>query len=589
MRTKNIRKENSMWKNVKLIVLVFMSFSYVVVAQEKEDIGTETVIVVKAYKPTVSDAFKVKSLPKMNDSIVLKKKKITYSIFSVPVASTFTPSKGKASMVKKVKPPKIFNSYASVGLGNYNNALVDFYTSRKIDRDERLDVGLNHHSSRGDVKGVIIDNDFYNTKVDAAYSKRNRDLDWGANLGVQHQMYNWYGYLSDTEPDLNDPKQSYFNAQLGAHINIEDSFFKGGKLLVGRFWDGAESGENRVVLTPTIELPITEELLTVKVKLDYINGTFKNASINESVNSSGIKYSHLQVGVSPSILILRDDLTLNLGANFVYGIDTQNSDSNFYIYPKVTASYRLLAETVIAYGGIEGELKQNSYYSFVDENPYVSPTLTIAPTDKQYNGYLGLKGKLGSNFSYNIKGSYTAENKKPLFKLNPENSFRDDKKGYFYGNSFEVFYDDIKTLGIFGELNIAVNRNFSLGINVEVHDYTTETGNPAWNLPSLTGSLFLDYQIGEKWFMGANLFYVGEREDVSADVVQNVLPGAFPSTIITLDGYFDANAHLGYRFNQQLSTFLKASNIANNNYQRWSNYTVQGFQILAGVTYKFDF
>jgi outer membrane receptor protein involved in Fe transport len=128
-----------------------------------------------------------------------------------------------------------------------------------------------------------------------------------------------------------------------------------------------------------------------------------------------------------------------------------------------------------------------------------------------------------------------------------------------------------------------------LGINAEVYDYDTETDNPAWNLPNLTGSLFMDYQIDEKWYLGANLFYVGEREDFSTVVVQNVLPSEFPATTIALDSYFDANAHVGYRLNDQLSIFVKAANIANNNYQRWANYQVQGFQILGGVTYKFDF
>jgi len=108
-------------------------------------------------------------------------------------------------------------------------------------------------------------------------------------------------------------------------------------------------------------------------------------------------------------------------------------------------------------------------------------------------------------------------------------------------------------------------------------------------LPEIKGSLFLDYQITKEWFAGANLFYVGERQDLQATAVANTLPNEFPSTIVGLDGFFDANAHLGYRFNDQLSVFAKLSNIANNNYQQWFNFRVQGFQALAGVSYKFDF
>ncbi|MDC6366725.1 MULTISPECIES: TonB-dependent receptor [Flavobacteriaceae] len=583
-----------MQKNIHIFSLLFLSLLGTAIAQETDDIGTETVTVVKPYSPTVSDAFKIKSAPNLNDSIVLQKKEIDYNIFSVPVASTFTPAKGKASRVKKTPPPTLYNSYASVGLGNYNNALVDFYTSREFNRGEDLlDFGLTHHSSRGAIDSTPLDADFYNTHLDASYAKKDRDMDWGANIGLQHQLYNWYGIENGVFDEAviaaMDEQQNYFNAEAKAHIHLEDSFFKEGNILLRRFWDSSESGENRVVINPTIELPITEELVTIGAKLDFVNGNFKNTSLNNTVNDGEINYSQFQAGVTPSLLVLRDDLTLNLGASFVYGLDTENSDSNFYIYPAVTASYRLLDENVIAYGGIEGQLKQNSYHDFVNENPYVSPTLTIQPTDQQYEGYLGLKGQLLSNVGYNIKGSYTAENRKPLFFLNPQNLFRDDEKSYYYGNSFQVFYDDVKTLGVFGELNIDINRNFTLGVNAEFYDYDTETDNPAWNLPSIKGSLFVDYQINEKWYLGGNLFYVGERDDLVSQAIQNATPSEFPATIVTLDGFFDANAHVGYHFNEQLSIFVKASNIANNDYQHWTNFRVQGFQALAGVSYKFDF
>ncbi|WP_047246121.1 TonB-dependent receptor [Maribacter thermophilus] len=585
-----------MYKNIKLVLTLgafLISAQFVVAQEEKEDLGTETVTVTKAYTPTVSDAFKIKSLPNLNDSIVLKKKKITYNIFSVPVASTFTPSKGTASKVERIPPPELFNSYASAGLGNYGNTTAKFYTTRELDRDENLDIGFNHNSSRGDIDGVELDNIFSDTKLDASYSKQDRDLSWGAAVGLQHQLYNWYGLpegvYDETTVNSIDERQNYYMAEVGGHINVEESFFKRADLKYRRFWDAVKSGENRAVLNTALELPLNDEVLGIKAKVDYVGGDFENASVNSTTNDQGIKYSNLQVGINPSLVMLRDDLSLNLGVNIVYGMDLENSESNFYIYPAVTASYRVMDETVIAYGGIEGELRQNSYYDFVEENTYVSPTLSIAPTDSQYNAYIGLKGQLLPNLSYNIKGSYTAENNSPLFTLNPQNNFRDDEKGYYYGNSFDVFYDDIKTIGVFGELNVDVNRNFTLGVNAAVYDYNTETDNPAWNLPNLTGSLFMDYQIGEKWYAGANLFYVGERDDFSSVAEVGVTPSEFPATMITLDGYFDANAHVGYRVDNQLSIFVKAANIANNNYQRWANYPVQGFQILAGATYKFNF
>jgi hypothetical protein len=562
-------------------------------AQEDENIGTETVTVVKSYTPTVSDAFKINSVPLVNDSVVQQKKEIDYSIFSVPVASTFSPEKGKATPVQKTKPEKLFNSSVRAALGNFSNALLDFYTSRDFDRgDKRFDLALNHLSSRGNIDNTPLNADYYDTDLNGSYLQKERDWEWYTKLGLQHKLYNWYGLPEGVFDEATvagiDEKQNYYKAQLSGGVMLEDGAFRNAELLYRRFWDAVESAENRFVLTSNLEVPLTDAILDVDVNLDYVGGSFANASLNNTVNSPMIDYGQLQFGLSPVVEILREDWVLRLGAHLVYGLETQNSDSNFYIYPSVSASYRLSEEYAIAYGGIEGGLKQNSYYDFVGANPYVSPTLSIEPTDEQYNAYFGLRGQLLPFLSYNLKAKYSAENRRPLFILNPVNSFRTDEKGYYFGNSFQVFYDDIRTIGFFAELNIDVNRSFSMRINGEFNDYNTETDNPAWNLPEIKGSLYLDYQINDQWSLGANLFYVGEREDFSSVAVEDTDPVDFPATLLSLDSYFDANLQLGYKMNKQLSLFVRGNNLANNQYERWANFRVQGFQLLAGLTYKFD-
>ncbi len=562
-------------------------------AQEEEDLGTETVTVVRSYTPTVSDAYKIRTLPSLNDSIVLQKKPISYSIFSVPVASTFTPAKGRAASVERAAPEKLFNSYASIGLGNYNNALLDFYLSQGYDRGrKRLDLGLNHHSSRGDIEGTPLDTDFYNTDLALTYSQRERDWDWNATAGLEHRRYNWYGLPEGVFDEATiagiDEVQDYFRAEIRGKVHMEDTYFKDAELLARRFWDAAESAENRFRLSGDFSFPLTEESLDLGLEMDYLDGSFANADQASFVNTSGIAHSYLISGVRPRLIMIRDDLKLELGARIVLGLDMENNDMDFYIYPAVAASYRLLDENIIAYGGVEGGLLQNSYYDFSRENPFVSPTLQVRPTDRQYEAYLGFKGQLTPSVSYGIKGSYKAENFLPLYILNPQNESRTDEKGYFYGNSFRVFYDDVRTIGLHGELQFSLNRNFSLGIQGAVYDYDTETDNPAWNLPDLEGSLTLDYQHESGWFFGANIFYVGTREDFSSLALANTDPELYPATILSLDSYFDANAHLGYRINDQLSVFAKGSNLAGNTYQRWANFQVQGLQILGGVSYKFD-
>ena len=37
------------------------------------------------------------------------------------------------------------------------------------------------------------------------------------------------------------------------------------------------------------------------------------------------------------------------------------------------------------YGGVQGDLNQQSYYGFAQENKFVSPTLNIVPTHNQFD------------------------------------------------------------------------------------------------------------------------------------------------------------------------------------------------------------
>jgi hypothetical protein len=50
-----------------------------------------------------------------------KKKLIQYNIFSFPVASTFTPAKGKAAGVDKIEKEKLYNNYATLGFRKLSN------------------------------------------------------------------------------------------------------------------------------------------------------------------------------------------------------------------------------------------------------------------------------------------------------------------------------------------------------------------------------------------------------------------------------------------------------------------------------------
>jgi hypothetical protein len=579
-----------MRKHIKYIILSIVTLiTTIVFSQEKtkDTIKTGVIDVVKPYSPTISDAFKVKEVPSLDDETTDTKKEIKYNILSVPVASTFTPAKGKAAGVEKRAPVKLFDNYATLGVGTYTTILGEVYLNQAISRNESVGGYLSHHSSAGGIENVVVDDGFSNSKIKINYGSRLRDLSWNVNAGFQHQHYNWYG-LDETfvsnDPVVNslDVGHSFFDANFGGDITFEDTYINSGSFLFRRFTDNKGSGENRFVVNGKVDVPINDIEISTDIKFDYLEGRFKrNYFSNEA-----LEYGNFQVGLSPSFQLKQDDLTLNLGVSLFYLNDRASGDNKVYLFPNIQATYRLVNDVLIAYGGIEGDLIQNSYHGFANENPFVSPTLNIVPTDQVYNAYVGLKGKVSSNMSYNISGHYKADRNKALYKSNLIKNVS-AQRDYEYGNSFGIVYDDVETFGFTGEINVDVNRNFTLGLKAEYFAYNTDNEKEAWNLPDIKGSLFVDYQIDENWFAGANLFYVGERKD-EVVLEGSLLPTDLNRTV-TLDSYFDANAHVGYHINEQFSIFAKANNIANQGYQKWLNFPVQSIQFLAGATYKFDF
>jgi outer membrane receptor protein involved in Fe transport len=585
--------------NINIALFVLFTTVQFSMAQVKEGtIGSEVVNIVKPYTPTISDAFKVKEIPVLKDEDEQKKETIQYRIFSFPVASTFAPSKGKAAALDPVKKEKRYDNYATIGFGNYGTANAELFLTKSISNSSYFGVMLRHLSSQGGIKNLVLEDKYANSSVDVAYGVLERNWSWNLDLGLKNQMYNWYGLpnysiFTDAIIEDIDSKQNYNTIALGGKMALKNSFFKEASLQFKHFSDAFGSAENRFFIKPQFDFKVMDQKVKTDFVLDYVGGNFERRI--DLVNSA-YNYSALNFGFSPSIFYQQDDLSVQLGASVFYAALNRNTigmplnKNSIYMYPNIKASYKLVGDILVAYAGAEGGLQQNSYADFVDENPFVSPTLFIEPTDTKYDIYAGLNGKLANSVSFHVKASLINQDNKALFLHNQFNVLSTNTEGYAFGNSFRVVYDNLKTMRLFGELKAEFSKNISFGINGAFSNYSTDMQSQAWNLPQLKLGSSLAVTINEKWYAGAHVFYVGERKDlISVLGDAAVVPPIFSDQIISLPGYFDINAHVGYQYNSRLSAYVKGNNLANQQYDRWANFPVQGIQVLLGANYKFDF
>lgn len=581
-----------------VVLLITMFVGKLSIAQDKpttekakDSIKTEVVNVVTSYAPKVTDAFKIKQKPAIKLSEDVQKKALNYTIASVPVASTFIPKSGTIKRIDIGKRERLFDNYIALGFGNNLTPYLNAYIHKNTEFDNEYGIGLNFISSSDPVKNTVLNSSFYNADINAFYKQENRYFDWIIGFDAERNSYNWYGLPTNiTFPpnivNLIKENQIHNFYKILGRIDFADSYIENANTSIRYFSDNFKSKELNANFNSTFSFPLNRfgqnfEDLEIGVSLNFLGGKF---AYNYERNSA-LKYSFLTAGIHPSYQFNIANFNINLGAKGYFSSDFNNKNFNkFFIYPNIEITYPLVANYTNIYIGASGDLHTNSYRSLSEENPYVSPTLNLLQTNEQFNFFGGLKGVLSSQLSYNIKTSYKKEEDKPFFALNPTKhnkilAINDGLLGYEYGNSFNTLYDDVNTLSVLGEIEYNINKNTTLGFIGEFNTYQLEKLQEAWNLPNVKAELFGKYKV-EKWYAGANIYFVGNRKGIQYNNT-----GITP---IDLKSYVDINLNGGYHFNNVFSVFVKANNITNSNYQRFTNFNTHGIQVIGGLIWKFD-
>ena len=563
---------------------------------KRDTVKTEVVEVETKYNPKISDASKIKKNPTLQLLDKSKKKKLSYNIFSAPVASTFISKTGVVKGVDVGVKERLFNNYIAAGFGNYTSPYFEAYLNNSTRFESEFGFYTKYVASFDNIENTLLDSDFSNFLATAFYKKEERYFDWKVRLNSERNQYNWYGLTNNNFAqntiDLIDAKQTYNYFNVLGEINFLDAYLDKSTLSISYFSDALNSSEVVLNLDTNLDLPLNiiyNQLnnLTVKTGLELLKGKFKN----DYATQNELKYSIFTAKINPEYTATFSGFSLKLGAKIFGSFDTENSVNNFLIYPDVHIQKPIIEEFLNIYGGITGDLKTNTYKQFSEKNPFISPTLFMTQTSEKYKAFFGLNGNLNNDISFNVSASLKEEDDKPLFLRN--NSKSDgintisngvSLKGYEYGNSFNVVYDDVRTTSIFAEVEYDYTKKITFATNIKFDNFSMTNQAKAWNLPTFQTSFVVKYKTNN-WYATSNIFYINERKDL-------LYSAAYPSStngLQTLSSFVDVNLNGGYHFNDTFSAFLKLNNVLNNNYQRFANFDVQGFQALGGITYKFDF
>ena len=259
----------------------------------------------------------------------------------------------------------------------------------------------------------------------------------------------------------------------------------------------------------------------------------------------------------------------------VYGVDINfdaPSDQVLKMIPVIEAKYSLFDNMFIPYIGIDGGVKQNTFYSLNRTNEFMLSTVELKNT-REFKFYAGIKGTLSKNISFNLQAYKKTWNDMPLF-MN-DTVFSDLYR-------FNVIYDKIDVYGVQGSFSYQSGEKLKIDLIGEYNSYTPVNESEAWFLPELALTLRGNYNLYDKIYVKADLSLEGGRK--SPTYLFNQGPDTTP---VYLGLVADANLHFEYRYNRRLSAFLEFNNLAAQRYQRWYKYPVQSFQVMGGITFGF--
>lgn len=591
------------YKYIYIIIIIVISTS--VFSQEKDNkLDTQVINVIKAYSPKVSDAYKLKVVPKVEIE-ESKKNKLEYNTYATGVVSTFEPSKiGAKSLGKKEEEQAPYN-YFLVGYGNYKTPLVNVFMSNKNTEEENYGFFLQHLSSSGEIKSTPLKSSFINTYIDGFYRQQLGDYYLKTNVLYKFQLVNWYGASENLIRDNDsisslDVRQYFHTIEGGASItnnSDEDDFFKKSSIDAYRISDKFSSYENRVKADATFYIPLEDQQIKIEAQVDFLDNEFAQ-SYNKA--EEAIKNKYLNIGLAPSLLLKKDNIDLSLGLNIMHSNDMSGNNNVFNVYPNISASMNLIDGLISSYAELKGGIHQNSYKEFAEDMPFISPTQTIAPTSVQYDFLVGMKGKLISNISYNTSFGYRKENGYIHYiKNNNQLDFSEtniklisDAKAWELGNSFSAVRDTSNILEIKADVEYEVSNVLFIVANAQYNTYTSTKYKSVYNKPNVQLSGAVKYMINSNIRISAEVFFVGERSFVDYVEKTYTIDGKNITswdldTGGKLDSYLDMNLRATYDISKKLSTFLRVNNILNKSYELYKDYPVQGIQVMAGVNYKF--
>lgn len=568
-------------KNKYLLAFFGMVFCFFTFAQG------DVTIIVKGNRE-VEKAARIAEAPGIIDTI-LPTPVIDYPRLSLLQPTTIQLQKIDPASVRIVdKLPQLYRTFVKVGVGSEFMPLGEIYFNNIRSRRYHYGVNVKHLSSFGKIKTYApAQFDRTNGEVFGAILENDYSLNGSFHLGSQGLHY--YGFKNDSihkdsirqrYNDLGFSLQGISHKRDSANVNFKGGITYNNYTSRKSEIDSLESWrvkENYFGIDGGAWYKMGKEVFAADISLHY-NG-YKYGEVGKYItpSDSGIFRTNTVFSLRPHITTFADKNRLKATVGLDFTLDGAQQETKAYIYPIADVKYSLFNDIFIPYVGVKGGLKQNTFKSLSLENEFILPNLEIRNEHKAIDFYGGIKGTISRRIGFNIGASFLHIKNKAFYivdSLHPRL------------NQFNIIYDTMNQATVEGCLYFQLKEKFKIDLIGKYNSYTLLNNSYAWNLPTLEFTIRGKYNLYEKLVAQVDLTLLGGRKALVYGVGVDVLEEN-NQYFKNLGFVGDANLSVEYLYNNRISAYIQLNNFAGQRYLRWSNYPVQGFQVLGGFSFKF--
>ena len=466
------------------------------------------------------------------------------------------------------------NNFLKAGLGTRVSPVFLFRHYSDLSKNMSLGVGVKHYSSWLDMKDYkkssFMNNDFNIMTVNKFRGGQLRSY-----VDYKYDMYHLRTYEGE-----NPNGRNIHSVNLGAKWLANGSSYRN---LYTEF-----GGDYRATWIPG---GTTENQLNGKAHLAYSDNWFDHKKINDlqtiatdvDVNYNNVYQGQLLLAVNPYFTMSGDFYHIHAGLR----VDFKTGD-NMGIYPDVLGSLFVLDNMLEFYAKFGGRSKINTFTEIVGENPFVTTSFVnfsefgYEKTRFDFQG--GVKAKILNNLDAHLGVRFRNIQNSVFFVPNPCFYAKyDEDTTVYHLQAFDLLFDDYNVVNILADVHWKAMEKLDVAAELSVNSYsfpikTTDKirAGEAWYKPSFTMTVRGDYRLDEIWKFNASLTMLGKRwaMDTKGNAEQ-------------LKSLVDVKLGADYQIMEDLAAFAEIHNLLNQKYQLYYNYPGLGFEVFAGIKYRF--